>query len=398
MIRLAELAAGAASPLLPQDRDLAAWHAALVAELAQHLSPAHAALLARPERTAQGTAFLADGTARTRYGDLTAENRRALDVAAGAILSDIRRLAESGAAPAVRAAWPALREIPDASYLFAVDGRPVLAAWGHTGSGAAARLARLDDGVAWHVTPSPAWKRYGATLGTLAALALLAGLLLPRAYALIVPPVNQCAIVPAQLQEMRAQTEAENRGDQLRTLLASLTEEVGRRQLLCPIAVLPPPAPPPAPPPPAPRAEVPPPPPPEPPPPQPPPAPRAALPQEQWDRQDLAILEGCWTLFTGLFVGNPATGSTPVRIWRMCFNNQGAGQHTITLTDGRRCAGPLRATFSRGALLHVTQPAACTGTVSVNPSELSCRRVSDTEADCDGRNTDGSHFAGKFRR
>ena len=148
MIRLLEARTGTLRPLLPPGRNLGAWHAALVAELAR-LSPAHAAILAQPVPTPGGTAWETPGQGRIAYADLSAENRRALDQALGAILSDIRRLAESGTAPSVREAWPALREVPDMGHVFAVDGRPVLAAWGHASTGAPGRLARLDDGIAW---------------------------------------------------------------------------------------------------------------------------------------------------------------------------------------------------------------------------------------------------------
>lgn len=263
MICLTEAAAGTLTSSLAPGRELPAWHAALSAEIAHHLTPAHATLLARPQPTPTGTAWFAEGTVRNRYSDLSAENRRALDLATGAILSDIRRLAESGLAPAVRSAWPALRDIPDAGHLFAVDGRPVLAAWGHTGQGAAVRLARLDDGITWHAIPRAPWHRYAAALGTLALLFLLSGLALPRASVFFIPPLNQCTIVPGQLDEMHAQMQAETRGDELRTLLASLTEEVGRRQLLCPIAQ------------------------------QPPAQPHAALQQGRWNRHDLGMLKAC---------------------------------------------------------------------------------------------------------
>ena len=243
MIRPLHAAPGELRSLLPPGRDVAAWHAALSEEIARHLSPAHALLLARPERAEGGTAWVADGAARSRYADLPADGRRALAAATGAILSDIRRLAESGAAPAVRDAWPALREIPDMGHLFAVDGRPVLAAWGHAGGGGASgRLARLDDGVPWRAAPRAPWGRYGAALVALAALALAAGLLLPWASPWLVDPPAACAIVPGQLDAMRGQMELEGRGQELRTLLATLTEETGRRQLQCPIPAAPPPA------------------------------------------------------------------------------------------------------------------------------------------------------------
>ena len=67
MIRLAEAAPGALRSLLPPGRDLPAWHAALSEEIARHLSPVHALLLARPERVGDGTAWVADGAARSRW-------------------------------------------------------------------------------------------------------------------------------------------------------------------------------------------------------------------------------------------------------------------------------------------------------------------------------------------
>ena len=375
MIRLAEEAApGDLRSLLPPGRDLAAWHAALSEEIARHLSPAHALILARPERGNGGTAWVAEGLARSRYADLPAEGRRALDAATGAILSDIRRLAESGAAPVVREAWPALRDIPDMGHLFAVDGRPVLAAWGHAGgAGASGRLARLDDGVPWRAVPRRPWGRYGATLGVLAALALAAGLLLPRAAPWLVDPPAACAIVPGQLDAMRGQMELESRGQELRTLLATLTEEVGRRQLQCPIPAAPPPAP--------------------------SPAPRAALPQSQWGQRDVSLLQGCWNLVTEMSIrrGGESPG-VRLRSWRMCFDDRGVGRQTETLEDGRSCDGPLAAAFE-GDRLRVTESPRCTGPgLRMGHNELLCRRVSDAEAQCEGRNPDGTTFEAIFKR
>jgi len=374
MIRLLDAAPGELRSLLPPGRDLAAWHGALAEEIARHLSPAHALFLARPEHADGGTAWIADGATRNRYADLPAEGRRAVDLATGAILSDIRRLAESGAAPVVREAWPALREIPDMGHLFAVDGRPVLAAWGHAGeSGASGRLARLDDGVPWRAAPRTAWGRYGAALGVLAALALAAGLLLPWAGPWLVDPPAACAVVPGQLDAMRGQMELESRGQALRTLLATLTEETGRRQLQCPIPAAPPPT----------R----------------PPAPRAALPQSQWGQRDVSLLKGCWSLATEMSIRRDGQGAgVPLRSWRMCFDEHGAGRQTETLEDGRSCDGPLAATFE-GDRLHVTESPRCTGPdLRMGHNELLCRRVSDAEAQCEGRNPNGTTFEATFKR
>ena len=390
MTRLIEASGASLRSLLPAGRDLPAWHAALTDEISRHLSPDHAALLAHPERTAAGMAWDAPGN-RTRYADLSAESRRALDAALGAILSDIRRLAESGVAPAVREAWPALRELPDLGHLFAVDGRPVLAAWGHASTGAPDRLARLDDGVRWRATPRPPWPLYGAALAVLALLALAAGLLLPRAANLLVAAPNACAIVPGQLDAMAGQMREENRTEELRTLLAALTEEVGRKQLLCPIRVAPQAAAPPVIPVP-PVTPV-----------APPAPPRADLPRERWDQRDLSMFEGCWNLYTTLFVFNgDRTRRSGVSSWRMCFDRGGVGTQNVALEDGRRCTGPLAAAFDN-EVFRVSEPSQCTGpALDLGRSERLCRRLGDTEADCAGRNLGGSRpgssYNGRFRR
>lgn len=391
MSRLIEAPAGTLSPLLPPGRDLPTWHAALTNEISHHLSPAHAAILARPVTTGTGMAWEAPGS-RVRYADLPADARRALDDAAGAILSDIRRLAESGVAPAVREAWPAMRELPDLGHLFAVDGRPVMAAWGHASTGAPGRLARLDDGVRWRAVPRPPWRLYGGALAALGLLALASGLLLPHASRLLIPAPTACAIVPGQLDAMAGQMREENRTEELRTLLAALTEEVGRKRLLCPLPAAPPAASPPvpAPAPPAPLT---------------PPAapPRADLPRERWDQRDLSMFEGCWSLYTSLSVFNEdRTRRSGVSSWRMCFDRNGGGTQTVALEDNRRCTGPLAATFDND-VFRVTEPGQCTGEgLNLGRSDRLCRRLSDTEADCTGRNLGGaragSAYNGRFRR
>lgn len=393
MTRLLQAALGVLHPLLPPGRDLPAWHTALTAEIAAHLSPAHAAVLARPEPSATGTAWITNDAGTVRYSDLPMASRRALEAALGAILSDIRRLAESGAGPAVRDAWPALCEVPDLGHVFAADGRPVLAAWGHASTGAPDRLARFDDGIPWRAVPRPPWRLYGTALGSLGALALAAGLLLPLASAGLmsdwfVPGPAACAIVPGQREAMLSQAAEENRTAELRTLLATVTEEVGRRQLQCPIPVLP--APPPA----RPQTPIPP----------ATPPPRADLPQDRWNRRDVSLLEGCWTLTTGIRVGPNPASMVPVRTWRMCFDTQGAGNETVQLENDTSCEAPLAASFEGGDQLRVAQRRACAGPrLTINRNDMLCRRLSDTDALCTGTNTSqgglaGTSYTGRFRR
>jgi hypothetical protein len=241
---LIETPATALRPLLPLDHDLVARHAALVAELAAHLTPRHAAILARPVARPTAWQWCARGTAMRRFADLSAEDRRALMAAGGAILSDVRRLAESGIAPAVAAAWPALREIPDPNCIFAVDGRPVLTAWGHAPTdGAASLFAVYDDGVTWRAPPRVPWNAYAAALACVAVLALAAGLLLPDTMSWAVPAPMACRVAPDQLDALVRQSQVRSLGEDLTRLLASVDDDIGRMQLLCPLpAAIPRPA------------------------------------------------------------------------------------------------------------------------------------------------------------
>jgi hypothetical protein len=277
MLRLVATRPQDLRPLLPMPPDQA--FAVLQAE-AGRLSPAHAALFAQPVAEDGGIGWGAPGARSARYADIDAASRAALTAEAGRILSDLRREAErqagSGGGPLV-ALWPALAEIPSFDMVFAVDGRPVLAGWGHVGGaapGPLGLLARFDDSVHWQPPARRPWGVWAVTLGALAVLALLAGLLGPLlAWRFLTPPQAQCVAAPGDLEALARLVEAERGERDLRTELARLEEELGRRRLACPLPRAPEPPPPPRPPEPAP------PPAPEPPPreaerpPQPPPGP-----------------------------------------------------------------------------------------------------------------------------
>ncbi len=380
------LATTRTASLLPPGRDLAAWHAAITAEVTQHLTAAHAALLARPEPGPTGVNWVAPDGPWRRHGDLPADDRDALLAAIASIRSDVRRLAQSGLAPAVSSAWPLAWTIPDLSHLYAVAGRPVLTGWSLPAPGGSpgAALDGLDDGVAFVPPPRTPWRIYGLTMALLAVMALTAGLALPFLGISFASPPAMCTANPAQLALLRAQAAAADNGSQLRATLAALTEELGRRQLLCPLRVAPrpatgTPAPPPATP------------------------PRAALPQDRWDRQDLTLLEGCWNLTSDVQIVSGNGHSEAAALWKMCFDRGGAGKQTEAAVN-RSCTGPLAATFS-GDLLVITMPTRCAGELNMVLAELRCRRVGDAQADCVVRNNEavgnvgeGTTYNATFKR
>lgn len=361
--------AGPTRSLLPPGRSAAEWHAALTAEIAGHLTPAHAAILAAPHPSAAGEQWETPATHAVRYLELPEADRDALRRALLVILSDIRRVAESGTAPTVAACWPALREIPDLNLLFAADGRPVLAGWGRIPAAAAAPpglLAALDDGHAWRPRPRWPWGSWGAVGGTLAiALALLA-----TWFVLLRTSVPACVVAPEELAALDAQARGDARHNMLMVELARLVNQQGRARLQCPI--------PQAPPNPLPQSHA--------------EAPTGpALPLERWQHHDLAMFQGCWSRVSAMNVREEATDRIlPVSSWRLCFDEQGNGTQTISLTDGHRCTGPVHAAFEGDRM--VTTAGRCTGGFEFVRSEQDCTRVTDDEGHCSGRDLEGSRL------
>ncbi|MGH7117826.1 MAG: hypothetical protein ACREFP_02335 [Acetobacteraceae bacterium] len=391
--------------LLPSGRDRPGWHAALSHEIVARLSPAHAAILARPEPDPEGTAWHADGAHAVPLGALALPERRALLAAAGSILSDIRRLAESGRSPLVASCWPALREIPDFGYLFAVDGRPVLAAWGYAPADAAVTpglLAPYDDGLGW-VMPPPR-RLPPVTLGALAAVGLLLGLALAAANGAFPPDV--CQLQPGVRAALAAGLRAHAQQAALETRLQALRAAVltGRQHCLAaakspppvmhaalppsalPLAIQAPPSP----------AAVP-----------LPPAPPPALPIQAWRQHDLGMLNGCWHRYTNMVTRNPYTGEVNrVASWLLCFNNSGQGVQKLVWRDGVSCTNPITAHFDPGGNLTIQDTIPC-GQSASTPRGLflgreNCSRVSPSVASCPrtwlaGPNP-GSISPGMFRR
>ncbi|MBR0684263.1 hypothetical protein GXW74_27650, partial [Roseomonas eburnea] len=257
MMRLIATRAQDLRPLLPMPP--AEAFAALQAA-AGRISPAHAALFAMPVQEDGAVTWGAPGSRMARYADLDAGSRAALTTEAGRILSDLRREAEreaaSGGGP-LATLWPAIAEIPSFDLVFAVDGRPVLAGWGHVGAaapGPLGLLARFDDGIHWQKPPRRPWGVWIATLVALALLALLAGLIGPLvAWRFFTTPQAACVAAQGDLEALARLVEAERGERDLRTELARLEEELGRRRLACPLPRAPEPPPPPRPPEPAPE-------------------------------------------------------------------------------------------------------------------------------------------------
>ena len=138
------------------------------------------------------------------------------------------------------------------------------------------------------------------------------------------------------------------------------------------------PEPPPAPPPPPdpPRAET---------PPLPPPPESDGLDAEKWRDQDVALLEGCWSLSSDYRLRNTRTRVvTRVATWEMCFDEGGRGEQTLVQTDGLRCEGPVRARFQPDGRLRIEDVGdlPCANNIIVHERRITCQLEPGGEAAC----------------
>jgi hypothetical protein len=401
--------------VLPPGWTAASAWAALREALGRRLGPAHAGLLAEPVAgaTPGSAGWAADGAAR-RFYDLDAQSRDALKAELGRLVSDIRRLGdEIRRAPKDRDAallplLPLALEIPGWDYVYAVDGRPVLAGWGHVGANAAGPLgllAALDDRIPVAEPPRRAWGVWAATFAALLVLLALTPVIarvLPWAWFLD-SSLPVCRIDDDRLRPLADLEDERARGKALQTQLASLRIEMGEKQAQCPLPEPPPPpppqvaaAPPPPPPPPPPKKEPPPPPPP------PPPEPQGDLPADKWAQKDLKMLEGCWNRVTNMQTRDIRTGRIhPVRTWRMCFRGDGTGTQDMEYVNGRRCNSNVQAHFDQDRLvIDSTRDVPCSDGGAVFRTIEDCRRISAAEADCTGNQPriGGGNIRSTFKR
>lgn len=188
---------------------------------------------------------------------------------------------------------------------------------------------------------------------------------------------------------------ADGRLDDLAVRRAALEAEVAalqRRVAALPICEGPPPAAEPeTPPPPLARDDPPAPPPPPPPPPlarEEPPAPPPPQPdirQDQWDRRDVSLLEGCWDLDSNFETVEPGNVRHPVRSWSMCFDANGQGRQEFrAFRDQRPCFGGVRGHFAGTGDLNInfTENARCRPGGEIIRRNATCTLRPDGRAAC----------------
>ena len=226
--------------------------------LEQRLGPGHAALLAEPVfNAAQGETDWytdADGPVRLLSSLPAAEQglaRQVLD----RLTSDTLALAaemeasRSGADRFLGAMLRLTMQVPDETCIHVAGAQPVLAAWGHARSGAAAGSVVLGGERAvprfpMAILPPPAAPAFAARrIGPALAAALLVSLLflLSASYVVAADPFRWYAVAEPGCQppdaDMALRTDlakAADRESELRLQLAQLSTDAGSRRLMCP--------------------------------------------------------------------------------------------------------------------------------------------------------------------
>jgi hypothetical protein len=118
-----------------------------------------------------------------------------------------------------------------------------------------------------------------------------------------------------------------------------------------------------------------------------------ALPADRWDRKELGVLDGCWTLGQDT-ESDHRSGATvercTVKANSICFTSDGRGERETRIICPQAgtftCKAPITAAFQPDGALHTTQPEVpCTPsgiTWFGAPNYLTCRRTSDNHATC----------------
>ena len=135
-----------------------------------------------------------------------------------------------------------------------------------------------------------------------------------------------------------------------------------------------PPEPPPPPPPPAPEPE-----------PEPEPEPVGGMDAEQWEEQDIQMLEGCWALDSNYRLRDKDTGAiSTVSSWNMCFDANGIGNQTLRFDDGTTCRSGTSARFNSVGQLEIRDDANvhCSDQSYIYKRIMTCDHQSDGTASC----------------
>lgn len=102
----------------------------IINEITEVVGSDYAHIFARPEYVKDTVRWGTDGEKSLTWKDLSSDQREKLLTAAKSILSDIRYAAQNHPNALFAQFFEQYKQFPSLEYLYAVDGRPVITAWG----------------------------------------------------------------------------------------------------------------------------------------------------------------------------------------------------------------------------------------------------------------------------
>lgn len=115
----------------------------------------------------------------------------------------------------------------------------------------------------------------------------------------------------------------------------------------------------------------------------------ATFDRDRWEERDITVLEGCWELESDYTVYNLRTQEPyPVKDWRICFDESGRGDQSLSISTSTRCSGRVTATFDEANKLTIADEAdlPCQGQFGMLQRRLTtCTLGSDQRAVCSTR-------------
>lgn len=118
------------------------------------------------------------------------------------------------------------------------------------------------------------------------------------------------------------------------------------------------------------------------------PTPAAKAPEiqpEQWEKGDLAVLEGCWALDQVYRLINRNSGAlSEFRDWRICFDAAGKGTQSMRSTSGVTCEAGMSGAFAENGDLLMRDPGnlSCSDNTFIYRREVTCALTAEETVLC----------------
>ena len=122
--------------------------------------------------------------------------------------------------------------------------------------------------------------------------------------------------------------------------------------------------------------------------PEPEPEPQVGMDAEQWEEQDIQMLEGCWQLDSHYQTQDVQTGAvSTVASWNMCFDADGVGSQTLQFDNGKTCRSGTTARFNAAGQLEIRDNSNvnCSDRSYIYQRVMTCDLQPDGTASCQSR-------------